>query len=218
MGYIKRFVRLFGGIFSIALGSVITIQGNVGCNPWIALNTGLNHTFGISVGTASILIGCIFVGVSAILREKIGVGTLINMLFAGIFTDVITYLKIIPRSPNLWVGMIMLVIGCWVFMWGTYLYISAGFGAAPRDCMMVVIARKTKLPVGACRIFLEGVAALSGWLLGGMIGIGTLIAVLINGPILQLICHWSHFNPKTVTHETIPQTFVAFHKMLKVQK
>lgn len=205
-GYAQRTLRLFLGLFILANGSVLTVNSGVGGNPWLVLNTGMNHTFGISIGGSSILFGCLFVLLAALQHEAIGIGTLVNMIMAGAFTDMVMAFGYIPNMCRFWPGMGMLLLGCTAFLYGTYLYLSSAFGAGPRDCMMVSLGRLLHLPIGVARIIIEAVTALAGYLMGGLIGWGTVVSVILNGPLLQLICHLHRFDPKGVQHETLKES------------
>lgn len=206
IAYAKRLLLLIFGLFVLANGSVLTIQSGWGSAPWVVLNTGMNHTFGISIGTASVLFGCTFVLIAVFLHEPVGLGTVVNMLLAGMFTDLVMALEYIPKPEELWMGAGMLILGILLFLYGTYLYLASGFGAGPRDCMMVSVSRLLHIPIGISRIVLEGAAVLAGWLLGGAVGLGTLLSVLLNGPVLQGICWMHHFDPTRAHHETFRES------------
>ena len=98
--YFFRLLRLFLGLFLYALGTVITIQANVGLAPWEAFHMGLSQKTGISFGKIVILVGLLIVMVSVILKEKIGFGTVLNMIFIGTFCDLIIDWNFIPRIDN----------------------------------------------------------------------------------------------------------------------
>ncbi|MFA5564150.1 MAG: hypothetical protein WDA32_08185, partial [Candidatus Caldatribacteriota bacterium] len=94
----------------------------------------------------------------------------------------------------------------------TYLYIDTGFGAGPRDGLMVALARITKLPIGICRGVIEFMAVVSGWLLGGMVGIGTVLAAFGIGFCVQITFYFLKFDATKVEHETIAYTYRKYFK------
>ena len=203
----KRFLRLIIGLFLCSLGILLTIQANIGYAPWDAFHVGFAKTIGVSLGTSSIIVGLAIVVVTILLGEKLGVGTLLNMFLIGIFIDVLIMSKIIPIVDNSFLGLLMLLIGLFTIALGSYFYIGSGFGAGPRDSLMVGLTRKTKLPVGLCRVMVELSAALIGYKLGGMIGLGTIIAAFAIGFCVQITFKLLDFDTTTVKHETLQETF-----------
>jgi len=180
-----RLLRLMSGLFLFALGIVLTLRAHIGYAPWEVFHVGIAQTTGISIGTASIIVG-VFIGILAvILGEKIGFGTASNMIFIGIFIDVILGFNLIPLANNPVVGLIMLIAGLYIIALGSYFYMTSNFGAGPRDSLMVAVTRLTRLPIGVCRSTIEFSVALIGWLLGGMIGVGTIISAFAIGFCIQ---------------------------------
>jgi uncharacterized membrane protein YczE len=202
-----RIINLMLGLFLYALGIAITIRANIGYAPWDAFHAGLSLKAGFSFGTASIIVG-VFIGILVMaLGEKIGIGTVLNMVLIGVYIDIILFAGILPLSQNFAIGIAMLLAGLFIIAVGTYFYIKSGFGAGPRDSLMVVLNRKTKIPVGVCRIMVELTVTFAGWALGGMIGIGTVISGIAIGFFVQLVCAALKFEPASVQHETIRQTY-----------
>ena len=202
-GFLRRFFSLILGLFLYAFGIVLCLQANIGCAPWDVLHTGLSIKLGMTVGQASILVGALICLIVFLLREKLGIGTLLNMLLIGVFIDLIFSLEIIPAMDHLWIGVIVMVSGLFVIALGSYFYIGSGFGAGPRDSLMVSLRRRTNWPVGACRALTEGSALALGYFLGGLVGIGTVIAALGIGFCVQIVFNLLRFDPVTVKHETL---------------
>jgi uncharacterized membrane protein YczE len=194
------------GLFLYALGIVFTIKANIGYAPWEVFHVGLAQKSGLSIGIASIIVGVAIVVIVIIFGEKIGLGTLLNMVLIGIFIDLIFMLNIIPKQENIVFGILMLITGLFVISTGSYFYIRAAFGAGPRDSLMVVLNKKTKLSIGVCRSTIELLATITGWILGGMVGIGTVISVIAIGFCIQLTFALFKFVPASVKHETLYQT------------
>ena len=203
----QRFIRLIIGLFLFSLGILLTIQANIGYAPWDVFHVGFAETIGISLGTASIVVGLAIGVITILLGEKLGVGTLLNMFLIGIFIDVLILLEVIPTVDNYFLGILMLIIGLFTIALGSYFYIGSGFGAGPRDSLMVGLIRKTKLPVGLCRVMIELSAALVGYKLGGLIGFGTIIAAVAIGFCVQVTFKLLDFDTTTVKHETLQETF-----------
>ena len=202
-----RLLRLLGGLFLYALGIVVTMNAQIGYAPWDVFHVGVAKTVGISIGNASIIIGLIVVIIAVLLGEKIGIGTILNMLLIGVFLDILLKLHLIPIANNFIFGISMMVVGLFIISLASYFYISSAFGAGPRDSLMVAITRKTGLPVGVCRGTIELLAALVGWKLGGMIGMGTIISAFVIGFCVQVTFKLLKFDATKVKHETLDVTF-----------
>ncbi|MCL2539626.1 MAG: hypothetical protein FWE66_04740 [Oscillospiraceae bacterium] len=210
-----RFIQLVGGIFLFAVGIVFVLNANIGYAPWDAFHVGISSTFGISIGTASVLTSCLILVTTALLKEKIGVGTVLNGLMVGVFMDIILYLNIIPTASGYLFGIIMQIFGLFIMALGSYLYIKTGFGAGPRDGLMVAVTKLTPLPIGVCRSAIELCAAAVGWLLGAKIGLGTLISITLVGFCVQITFKAFKFDVTQVKHETLLQTFMLLKQGYK---
>lgn len=201
-----RFLRLMFGLFLYALGIVLTIRANVGYGPWEVFHAGLGKTLGMSIGNASILVGLAIIAITLLMGERIGVGTILNMVVIGIFIDLLLGSGIIPPVGNLWAGIAVLLLGLYTISVGSFFYIGSGFGAGPRDGLMVVLTRRLGLPVGLIRSAIELTATLCGWLLGGMVGIGTLISGLAIGFCIQTTFGFLKFDPTRIAQQTIGES------------
>jgi uncharacterized membrane protein YczE len=205
-----RLFKLIGGLFLYSLGIIITIKANIGYSPWDIFHVGLAQTFDISIGTASILTGLIIGIITILLDEKLGLGTILNMVCIGIFIDILIKLNFIHKSTSFSVGILMMILGLFIIAFASYFYINSSFGAGPRDSLMVALSRKTKLPVGLCRGSIEIIALLCGWKLGGMVGVGTILSAFCIGFCIQLTFKVLKFDVSTVKHETLKDTFNSF--------
>lgn len=205
--FVKRFSKLLFGLSLCALGISITISAKVGYSPWEVFHAGVASTFHIEIGTASIFVGLIIGILSLLLGEKIGIGTVLNMVLIGLMMNVILGANILPTSENLFIGILLLMIGIAIFSLGSYFYIGSGFGAGPRDSLMVAVTRITKLPIGVCRSSVELCAVFVGWKLGGLIGLGTVISAFCIGFFIHTIFRLFKFDPTTIHHENLQDTF-----------
>lgn len=210
--YVYRLIRLFVGLFLYALGIVFSINAQIGYAPWEVFHVGLASTMGISIGIASILVGLAIVIIIFLLKEKIGVGTVFNMIVVGACVDLIMWIHIVPIASGFVTGVAMLIIGLFIIALGSYFYIGSAFGAGPRDSLMVAVARKTSLPIGVCRSIIELCAVIGGWLLGGMVGIGTVISVIAIGFCVQITFKILKFDTTDIKHETFIQTYKNIFK------
>jgi len=203
------------GLFLFALGIVFTIRANIGYAPWDVFHAGLADTLGITLGLASILVGLALLIVVAAMKETLGLGTVFNMIFVGAFIDLILSFGIIPLAESYIAGLLMLPFGLLLISVASYFYISSAFGAGPRDSLMILLARRTGKPVGVCRAGVELTAVVIGFLLGGQVGIGTVMAAFGIGFFVQLVFRSLKFDPASVKHESLAQTFRAIKNNFK---
>ncbi len=205
--FMNRLLRLFFGLFLYAVGIVLTMNANIGYASWEVFHAGLSSVFGIQIGTISILVGLVLCLVSLVVGEKLGLGTLCNMIFVGVFMNLLLGLGVIPSLSNFALGVLQMVGGLFVIAIASFFYISSGFGAGPRDSIMVILTRKTTFSVGICRSGIEILVVIIGALLGGSFGVGTLLAAILIGFCIQLTFRMFRFDPTEVVHETFFDTF-----------
>jgi hypothetical protein len=202
----RRFAKLIIGLFIFALGVVMLMKGNVGFAPWDVLNQGLALNTGMTIGIANTVVAIVVCVIAYLLGEMVGIGSLLNMTLIGVFLDLMLAFEIVPQMNTFFSGIMMIVAGLFVISIGSYFYIGSGFGAGPRDALMVAIERKTGITVGAARVIVEGTALLSGWLLGGPVGIGTVVSAFGIGVAIQIVFKVLKFDPARVKHESVAET------------
>ena len=210
--FIVRIFNMIIGLILYALGIVVTIKANIGYAPCDVFQVGLANTFGFSIGFAAIVVGVVIVIIVFLLGEKIGLGTISNMILIGVFIDIILYINIIPIPKNIIISILMLIAGLFIISIATYFYIGSAMGAGPRDSLMVVLTRKTKISVGICRSIIELLATIIGWLLGGMVGIGTIISVIGIGFCIQITFRILHFDITSIKHESLLDTLNTLNR------
>ena len=213
--YIKKITKLIIGLFLYALGLVLCIHADIGLAPWDAFGIGISKVTGISYGNVSIITGIlILIGLVLLFKEKIGFSTILNTILIGVFADLIIGLKIVPYMTNFLTGLLMLLTGQIIVCYSTYLYISVGLGAGPRDSLMVALGKKfPNVPIGIIRGSIEGIVLLIGWLLGAKVGLGTVIYVFGICSVLQTTFRLLNFDVKSIVHESLFDTINVFKKM-----
>ncbi len=195
--------RLFLGLFLYAVGIVLTINANLGLSPWQVFHQGVSKHIGITMGQASITVGFIFVILDWILGEKLGIGTICNMIFIGVFIDVLMLNNLIPVFSNLFAQVLMMILGMFVIGVASYFYIGAGLGSGPRDGLMVALTKRTKKSIGFIRNSIELSVLTIGYMLGGTVGVGTLIMVIGLGYFVQFTFKLFKFDVSKVKHKFI---------------
>lgn len=172
----------------LSAGILMVVRNPWGAASWDVFHLGLVRQLGLSLGTISILVSLAVVGITWVLGGgwTIRIGTLLNALLAGLFIDLYTYLGLIPPPSGLLWGLGYLVGGVVVLALGTVLYLRTGLGAGARDGLMLVLSQRTGLSPGQVRVAIEVTVTLLGWLLGGPLGAGTVVAALATGPVADL--------------------------------
>lgn len=179
------FLRIEAGFLLFGLAITLMIRANLGTSAWAVLEVALSKILGVSIGTMSVITGSVVLSGALILRERIGWGTLANILSIGPWEDF--WLARIPSMTEnlpLQVGMLLLAIG--LMGLASAIYIGVDAGAGPRDSLMLAVKRTTGVSIRVARGGIELAVVTVGWLLGGPAGVGTLVFALLVGPSVQL--------------------------------
>ncbi len=196
-------IKLVFGLFLFALGVVFTMNAGIGVAPWDVLHQGISKVTGITVGRANIYMGLVIIILDIVLGQAIGWATVCNMILIGTFIDILMLNNLVPVFDGFFPSLIMLILGMIIEGYGCYFYISAGLGAGPRDGLMVVLTKRTGKPVGIIKSLIEICAVSIGFLLGGNLGIGTLIMAIFTGQVWQIVFKTVDFDVSEVDHRFI---------------
>jgi uncharacterized membrane protein YczE len=197
----RRLPRLLVGLVTCGVGLAFIIRADLGLDSWDVLHQGLSEQTGISIGLVSILIGFALFAISLPLGEQIGLGTLLNVLLIGTTIDLTLWVLDKPSSAAL--QWLFLIGGTVAFAVGSGFYIGAGLGPGPRDSVMTSLARRG-LRIGSVRTGIEVTVLILGWLLGGSVGVGTLVFALTIGPLVAF------FLPRLSLARVGPTTLEAY--------
>ncbi len=192
-GMPARLGRLFIGLTVFGIGVSLMVRAELGLSPWEILHQGISFKTGILIGTVGIIVGFLVLLGWIPLREKLGIGTVANVILIGIVIDLTLWRlpDTISSTPLRWV---MLCGGVAMIGVATSLYIGTGLGPGPRDGLMTGIAKRG-LPIGAVRTAIELTVLAVGWLLGGTVGVGTLLFAFGVGPIVHVTLPWLTLEP-----------------------
>lgn len=205
--YPSRLLWVVLGMVVSAVGIVMMLQANIGLEPWSVLQQGMAQTFGITYGTASVIVGAAAIGVAILCGEGFGLGTVLNITLCAMFIDFLLARNWIPQMDDLLSGTLMLLVGLELLAIGTWMYMKAALGSGPRDSLMVALARKTGRSVGLCRAVVEIGVIILGFLLGGQVGIGTVISAVVLGTLFNLNFALFRFKAAEVHQENLRETF-----------
>jgi uncharacterized membrane protein YczE len=186
-GLALRVLALFLGLFLIAVAIVCLLESRLGLAPWDVLHLGLARHSPLTIGTASVVVGLIVLFVAWAAGQPPGFGTVANAIAIGVFVDLLLSMGSVSRLSDgpLAERGLLLVAGVVVFGIGSAFYIGAGLGAGPRDSLMLVLSRRTGVRIAVVRACLEISALAVGFLLGGTVGVGTVLVALLLGPSVE---------------------------------
>jgi uncharacterized membrane protein YczE len=181
----RRWFKLLAGLICFGIGIAFMKQSQLGLSPWEVLHDGLAKVSGVQIGTVSILIGALVLLLWIPIREKPGIGTVLNILIIGTVTNLT--LLITPIASQLSLQVFWLVTGLLGIGLGSALYLGSRLGAGPRDGLMMAFYRRSGWSIRLVRSVLESSVLLVGWMLGGKIGVGTLAFAFGIGPLIQFM-------------------------------
>ncbi len=180
----KDFAIIQVGFALFGLAISLMIRGNLGTSAWVVLEAALAYKLGITVGTMTVIMGFIVLISAVAMRERMGWGTLANILSIGPWIDL--WNSFMPSvTENLWLQLGMLLIAIVLMGLGSAIYIGVDAGAGPRDSLMLAIKRTTGVSIRVSRAIIEITVVFIGWLLDGPVGVGTVIYALLIGPSVQ---------------------------------
>lgn len=180
----RRWVQLLLGLFFYGIAISLMLRAAIGISPWDVLAQGISIHTGIPFGFVTNIIGGVVLLLWIPIRQRLGVGTVLNALLVGPSAEVGLWL--IPAQTELWVRVPMFVAGLLLLAIATGMYIGARFGPGPRDGLMTGINRKFGVRIWIVRTSIEVVVLIIGWVLGGDVGFGTLAFALLVGPLVHL--------------------------------
>ena len=181
---IRQFIQVFSGTSLIGIGISLNYLANLGLGPWGVFHDGLSKTLGISYGRTIIITGAAVMLLWIPLKQKPGLGTIVDIFLVGIVADLI--ILNFELSDSIFLSLTLIAFGIILIGAGTAIYVGADLGAGPRDGVMVGL-ETIGLKIGTARNLIELFAFLTGWLLGGLVGYVTILFVIGIGPVVQIV-------------------------------
>ena len=180
----KTFFYLMLGNWLYGTGEAILIKADIGQSPGTVLAQGIQNLTGDTIGWTSfyISIGVMFLWIP--LKNKVGIGTVLNIIFVSVAIDVM--MPFFPSPESYAVSVVMVIIGILVIGLGSAFYIPSNLGPGPRDGLMTGLHYRTGIPIGRVRFVIEAVFLLAGWLLGGSVGLGTVLVTVLVGEVVAI--------------------------------
>ena len=202
--------KAVGGLMLFAVGVYLVIQSNLGAQPWDTLMIGLSERMGILYGNVSVALSAVLILIDTlILKEKIGLGTVLDAITVGKTVDLLNWLGPVPKMTSALIPRIaLMLLGFCIEGLAQYIYMKQSIGYGPRDSLQIGLSRKLKrLSVGGTAVLINVSVLSAGWLLGGPVGVGTFIAPFGLGFTQQRVFDFMKFNPKTIVNQNIIESF-----------
>lgn len=179
-----RVTLLIGGLLLHGFSGALMLRAGLGADPWDVFHQGLSRTFGLQVGTWTILVGagCLLLWIP--LRQRLGLGTICNVIVIGLAINATLALIPVQRALPTRIGLLLVAVPLYAIATGGY--IGAGMGPGPRDGLTTGIAARGR-SIRAVRTVIELTVLGLGWLLGGTVGVGTVVFAAAIGPLI----HWT---------------------------
>ena len=210
---VLQWLQIAAGLLVFAFGVHLTIFANIGLAPWDCLGMGIAKHTPLNYGLSMTCMAVVIVMIDLLLGERIGFGTIIDALLTGNFVQMFNDLNPLPLNTNLFAGIGIMLAGFVFMALGMWIYMKGGQGCGPRDALLVGLGKRVpKLPIGLVEILLWAVVLLVGWLLGGLVGIGTLISTFGAGLVMQLVYQAIRFEPREIEHHDLIRTSKALFK------
>jgi uncharacterized membrane protein YczE len=187
--YAEKLARCITGLAFFGFGIALFLRANLGLAPWDIFHKGLSKKLDISIGLVIVGVGLLLLLLWIPLRQRPGVGTILNAIEIGLVVNLTK--PLIGEPDQLIIRALMVIAGVLVIGLGSALYIGAGLGSGPRDGLMLGLSkyaiRGHQISIRVGRTFVELTVMVAGLFLGGSIGVGTLIFMFGIGPLVQLI-------------------------------
>lgn len=181
----KRLIYVEVGLVICGVAFAIMLQALIGLDPWDAFHQGVSLLTGIPIGQVVIYVGFLVLFLWIFLKQKLGIGTILNALTIGFTIDV--FLAIIPKAPDFWWGLGYFIFAVLLNGLGIAMYVGGGLGPGPRDGLMTGLVKRTGKPVWLVRTIIEVTVLGMGWAFGGSVGLGTVIYAFTIGPVAHVL-------------------------------
>lgn len=206
-------LKIIIGLLVFSLGVHLTIRADLGLAPWDCLAMGISYNTPLNFGLASTATSVIILLIDIMMKEKIGFGTILDAFLTGSFIQLFNDIDTLPKTANTFIGVLIIVAGLALMAVGQFFYMSSAQCCGPRDALLVGLGKRLRsLPIGAVQSILWGVVFLIGWLLGGPVGIGTVVTTFGSGVVMQIIYTIIKFEPRKIEHRSVIETVKFLHK------
>ena len=204
---IVGWIRIFIGLTIFSFGVHLIIRADLGLAPWDCLGMGIAEKTPLNYGLSMTFTAILCLIVDIFMKEKIGFGTIIDALYTGNCIQLFNDLDHFPETANVFIGILIIIIGLIIMAIGQFFYMSAAQCCGPRDALLVGLGKRLSfLPIGGVLVIIYGTVLLIGWLMGGPVGIGTIVTTFGSGIVVQIVFNFLKFEPRDVDHQSVFQT------------
>ena len=203
----RQWLRIVFGLLVFAFGVHLTIYANIGLAPWDCLGMGIAKHTPLNYGLSMTLMALVILCIDLSLKERIGFGTIIDALLTGHFVQMFNDLNPLEENRNTLLGILIMLAGFVFMAIGMWIYMKGEQCCGPRDSLLVGLGKRLPgMPIGIVEVLLWAAVLLAGWLLGGPVGIGTLVSTFGAGLVMQAVYSLLKFEPRQVRHRSVPET------------
>lgn len=211
-----RVLQATFGLLLFAVGLLLMVQANIGLAPWDVFSMGLSYHLPLTYGQSMVSISLTILLLDVLLKEKIGLGTILDAVLVGSAVDVYTSLNLVPKCQTLLGGLGMMLVGLVILGFSQVIYMRAALSCGPRDALLVGVGRRLpKLSIGTVQVLLQAMALAAGWALGGPVGVGTVVSVFGIGISMQIVFRLMKFEPRDVVHEGLWESLRRVRRPVK---
>ncbi|MDO4537489.1 MAG: hypothetical protein Q4B54_04950 [Coriobacteriales bacterium] len=203
---VLQWLQIALGLLVFAFGVHLTIFANIGLAPWDCLGMGIAAHTPLNYGLTMTATSVIILVLDLVLGERIGFGTIIDALLTGNFVQLFNDFSPLQPCSGLLPGVLMMLVGFVFMAIGMWIYMRVGQCCGPRDALLVGLGKRfPQVPIGVVQIVLWSAVTIVGWLLGGPIGVGTLLSALCAGAVMQFVYQLLRFEPRDVKHRSVSE-------------
>ena len=203
---LRNILQTLCGLLIYSFGVYLTIAANIGLTPWDCFCMGIAQHTPLNYGSTMVLVSVSAILIQLLLRERIGFATILDALITGRLTQFFIDISPYPENHSMLLGIVLLLFGFLIIDLGIYVYMSAELGSGPKDGLMIVIGKKLpKIPIGIIGILLWSAVTLIGRMLGGSVGIGTLLSIFGAGFIMHIFYDVIEFEPRKLKHKSLSE-------------
>lgn len=204
---LRSILQTLCGLLIYSFGVYLTIAANIGLAPWDCFCMGISQYTPLNYGSTMVLVSVAAILIQLLFQERIGFATILDALITGQLTQLFIDISPYPENHSTLLGIVLLLIGFLIIDFGIYVYMSAELGSGPKDGLMIVMGKKLpKIPIGMIGVLLWSVVTLIGWMLGGSVGIGTLLSIFGAGFIMHIFYDAIGFEPRKLKHKSLKET------------
>ena len=209
-GYLLRILFCSAALALYGFSNLIGVKaGGAGTNAWNTLALGISGKSGLSFGTATFMVSLVIIIIDIVGQGQLGLGTVLNIILIPVFSDLFLILfSWLPTASGVITGTILSLIGQTLCSFATIFYMMPEMGCGPRDTLMVLVGKRfPRVPIGVIKFCVELAVLLAGVLLGAPFGPGTVLIMVLQAAIFQMVCRILRFEPRDITHEVFRETF-----------